>query len=123
MNFETKIHMTRCINQIKKVALSLILVDKRDCSRLYRDASLFLDLQLVGELLNLLLSREQAGLLEKSIGQGALTVIDVCHNTEVTNLIAGERLQIDVLHFECSRFLFGIDGRTVRSDFEQCQTG
>jgi hypothetical protein len=78
------------VDQIENVLLTVQLVVHLDGVALDGDASLALQIHVVEQLSLQFALRHRAGVFQQSVGQGALAVINVCNDAEVTNVLHGQ---------------------------------
>ena len=80
-----KIDVARCVDQIQFVRITFVFVMNGDRACLDRDAAVTLNLQIVQNLRTEFPSRDGSALQQQLVGQGALSVVDVSNNAEITN--------------------------------------
>ena len=83
-----KVYVPRCINQIKNIFLSVLrLIDDADSLRLNRDSAFPFDIHIVQNLRLHLPFRQCPGLLNNTVCQSGLSVINMRNNTKVPNSV------------------------------------
>ena len=87
-NLIVEIHMSRRIDQIENIFLSIVrMVNRTDCLGLDRDTALTLQIHIIQHLILHLSLRQQTGLLDNTIGQSRFAVINMGDNTEISDMI------------------------------------
>ena len=83
-----EIHMTRCVDQIEAVLLPIlcpVIEPHRPC--LDGDATLPLDVHIVQQLLLHIPGSNRIGFLQDPVCQRGLTVVDVCDDAKIANVL------------------------------------
>ena len=82
-----KIHMSRCIYQIKNIFFSILrFIYNTNCLRLNCNASLSLQFHIIQYLRLHFSTCQQTGFFNNSVSQGRLSMIYMCYNTKISNL-------------------------------------
>ena len=80
--------MTRRVDQIQNILLPVLcLIRKPGRLQFDRNAALALDIHIIQILLLHISSLHQPRLLNEAVSQGGLSVIYVCNNAEIPNIV------------------------------------
>ena len=85
-----EVDMTGRIDQIQLVKLAVESVIDGDGAGLDGDPAFAFEVHVVEKLFTKLALRDRSGLEQKLVGQGAFTVVDMCHNREVADIFRVE---------------------------------
>ena len=88
-NFVGKVHVAGGVDQVQAEVVFAADVIHLDGVALDGDAALALQIHVVEELVHLLSRRNALGYVEKAVGQGALTVVDMGDDAEVPDVVHG----------------------------------